>query len=72
VLERLAKETGGSYFDVTRELSLEHVYKRIEEELRSQYSLGYTSDGKGSDYRKIHLSVKTKGLTVQTREGYYP
>jgi VWFA-related protein len=72
VLERIAKETGGSYFDVNDKMPLDRIYQRIEEELRSQYSLGYTPDAAGAGYRKLHVSVKPKGLTVQARDGYYP
>ena len=51
----------------------ETIYKRIEEELRSQYSLGYSPTGtsNGSGYRKIHVTAKQKGLVVQARDGYY-
>ena len=73
-LERIAKETGGGYFDLTAADSLEKIYARIEDELRNQYSLGFTPlRQKGpSGYRKIRVSVKRKGLTVQARDGYYP
>ena len=42
VLERISKETGGAFFEVSKKFPLDAIYKRIEEELRSQYSLGYT------------------------------
>ena len=73
ILERISKETGGAFFEVSSKHPLEDIYKRIEEELRSQYSLGYTSDQTAgtAGYRKIHLTAKPKGLTVQTRDGYY-
>ena len=75
-LERIAKETGGGYFDLTAAESLEKIYGRIEDELRNQYSLGFTPvDGRKKNspgYRKIHVSVRQKGLTVQARDGYYP
>ncbi len=75
-LERIAKETGGGYFDLTAAESLEKIYSRIEDELRNQYSLGFTPvpsrDKRPSGYRKIHVSLKGKALTVQARDGYYP
>jgi VWFA-related protein len=73
VLQRLSKETGGGLYEVSKNLSIERVFLRIEKELRSQYSLGYTSDQTqaGMGYRKIHLAARRKGLVVQTREGYY-
>jgi len=74
VLEQISRETGGRFFEVSHKLPIDKVFEAIDEELRSQYSIGYTSDNKdtSSEYRRIHLSTKQKGLTVQTREGYYP
>ena len=73
VLERISKETGGAFFEVSKKHPLDEIYKRIEEELRSQYSLGYTPEpaSGGSGYRKIRVTAKQKGLTVQARDGYY-
>lgn len=74
-LERIARETGGSYFDLTATQTLEKIYARIEDELRNQYSLGYapsrTPVNSRPGYRRIRVSVKRKGLTVQARDGYY-
>jgi hypothetical protein len=52
------------------------VFADIEEELRNQYTIGYTPDklGESGEYRKIHLTAKTnkkKDLVVQTRAGYF-
>ena len=73
VLERISKETGGAFFEVSKKHPLDEIYKRIEEELRSQYSLGYTPErpSGGGGYRKIRVTAKQKGLTVQARDGYY-
>jgi hypothetical protein len=51
---------------------MEDIYRQIQEELRNQYSLGYTPDkDTGPGYRKIQVTVKQKGLIVQARDGYY-
>jgi VWFA-related protein len=73
VLEQIARETGGRFVEVSHHLPIDKVFAEIEEELRSQYSIGYTSDQKGEAdvYRHIHLTVKKKDLVVQAREGYY-
>jgi VWFA-related protein len=72
VLQRIAQETGGTFFEVSDKHPIEKVYSQIEEELRNQYSLGYTSDAtSGGGFRKIAVTVKKKNLAVQTREGYY-
>jgi VWFA-related protein len=74
VLQRLSRETGAHYFEVSKKLPIDKVYEALEEELRSQYSIGYTPDTKtaSSEYRHIHLTTKKTSLIVQTREGYYP
>jgi VWFA-related protein len=74
VLERISKETGGRMFEVSKKDPIDQIYDQIGEELRSQYSLGYTPDRAAADgplYRKIQLTTKQSGLVVQTREGYY-
>ncbi len=74
ILKQISRETGGSYFEVSKKKSVDDIYASIQEELRHQYSIGYTSDNStgGSNFRKIELTVKKKGLTVQARDGYYP
>jgi VWFA-related protein len=73
ILQRISKETGGSFFEVTKKMSIDKIYEQIEEELRSQYNLGYTPDKSdaGSGFRKIKVTAKGKGLVVQARDGYY-
>jgi VWFA-related protein len=73
ILEQISRETGGSYFEMSKKKTIDQIYKQIDEELRSQYSIGYSSDLPGdTGFRKIQLTVKRKGLTVQSRDGYYP
>jgi VWFA-related protein len=73
ILEQMAKETGGGFFEVSKKQPIEQIYERIQEELRSQYSLGYTAERPeaGPGFRKIRLTAKPKGLVVQARDGYY-
>jgi VWFA-related protein len=73
-MTRLAHETGGEFFEVSADNPIDKIYARIEEDLRNQYSIGYTPtrpdrDGK---YRKLKLTTTQKGLVVRTRDGYYP
>jgi VWFA-related protein len=73
ILERISKQTGARLFEVSKKQPIEEIYRQIEEELRNQYSLGYTRDKatSGIGYHKIHLVTRQKDLMVQTREGYY-
>lgn len=72
-MRRLARETGGAYFEISASPTIVDVYTRIEDELRNQYSLGYTParSNKSTGYRKIKLTVKRPRLVVQSRDGYY-
>jgi len=72
IMERLAKETGGGFFEGSKKQTMDDIYRQIQEELRNQYSLGYTPDkNSGSGYRRIQVTTKQKGLIVQARDGYY-
>jgi VWFA-related protein len=74
ILQQMSRSTGGAYFEVSKKKSVDQIYSQIEEELRNQYSLGYSSDRPADDagLRKIALTVNRKGLVVQSRDGYYP
>ena len=73
ILERISKETGGRYFEVSKKESVGEIYTSIVEELRTQYRMGFTpdKDSAASGYHHLQLQVKRKDTTVQTREGYY-
>lgn len=72
ILDQLSKETGGRLLEVSKKETVEAIYAQIEEELRNQYSIGYTPDsGSGAGYHKIVLKTKQKDQIVQARDGYY-
>lgn len=73
ILEQISKETGGAYFEVSKKNTVEDIYKDIQEDLRNQYSIGYTPDRPDTEggYRKIQVKVNRKDVTVQARDGYY-
>ena len=73
VLMRLSKETGASFFEVSKKQSIDQLYEAIQEELRSQYNLGFISDQPNeiSEFRALKLVTKQKGLIVQSRERYW-
>ena len=73
VLLRMSQETGGTFFEVTKQHTIDQAFRQLEEELRSQYSLGYVSDVAVSipEFRKIHLAVHGKGSVVQSRDRYW-
>jgi len=73
ILRQISRATGGAYFEASKKKTVNQIYSEIEEDLRNQYSLGYTSDRPDTEtgYRKIQLTVKQKGFIVQARDGYY-
>ncbi len=71
VLQRMAAETGGGYYEVSEKRTLGDIYTLIEEELRNQYSLGFAPDKSVAGFHKLRISVKDKGMTAQARSGYY-
>jgi VWFA-related protein len=62
ILQRLSKETGASFFEVSKKRGIEEIYDSIQSELRSQYNLGFISD------QPVEIS---EFLTVQARERYW-
>ena len=73
-LKKMANETGGSFFTVSRNMRLATIFQQIEDEMRSQYSIGYSpqEDLGRSGFRKITLKSPRKGVKIQARSGYYP
>jgi VWFA-related protein len=73
VLVRMSRDTGGGFFEVSKKQSLDEIFTQLQEELRSQYNIGYVSDQPVSisEFRKIQLTTHQKGLTVQARPRYW-
>ena len=73
VLMQMSRETGGGLFEVSKKLSIDKIFDLIQDELRSQYSIGYVSDKPVdiSEFRKIQLKAKANGLSVQARDRYW-
>ena len=69
----MSDETGGHVYKVDRRHPLDEVFKELQDEMRSQYSIGYTpiNDEKDGSYRKLDISTTDKTLKVQARKGYY-
>ena len=72
-LQRMSGETGGRVFKVDRRHTLDDAFKELQDEMRSQYSIAYTSTNPEQDgsFRKLVVKVSDKNLKVQVRKGYY-
>ena len=72
-LKKMSEETGGRLFEVGRRQSLQQIFDAIQEEMRSQYTVAYSSTNTAHDggFRKIEIRPKDKNLRIQARKGYF-
>jgi VWFA-related protein len=72
-LSDFSLETGGSVYFVGGRNDLTRVFDQITTELRSQYTLAYTSTNKVRDgsYRSIKITTRNSSHRVKARKGYY-
>jgi len=72
-IDRLASRTGGVSFTVGSIDQLDSTYRRIEQELRSQYLLVYRMPGAayGFQDQRVEVRVLRPGMTVRNVHGHY-
>jgi Ca-activated chloride channel family protein len=58
---------------VGRSQTLSDIFRQIQEEMRSQYVIGYSSSNEARDgaFRKLEIRAADKNLKVQARRGYF-
>lgn len=73
VLERISRETGGAMLEVKKSQTLDDIFARIQDELRSEYNLGFVSDVpvRTSEFRKLQVTTNQKDMIVQARDRYW-
>jgi VWFA-related protein len=72
-LRKMSEQTGGHVFKVDNKHPLTEIFKQIQDELRNQYSISYTSTNPVRDgrFRQIEIKVNQPDTRVQARAGYY-
>jgi len=77
-IKELVERTGGRAFFPKKEADLEAAFTEIEQELRTQYLIAYSSSNKRRDgsYRKITIEItnpdlKKEKLAIRHRPGYF-
>src|SRR5262249_50892975 len=72
VMDRLAKETGAWNVDAKQTNPAEY-FRRIAEELRTMYEIGYYPQNpmKDETFRKIVIRAKKDGTTIRAKSGYF-
>jgi Ca-activated chloride channel family protein len=73
VLQEMSEETGGRFFRVDRQNSLNKIFDAIQLEMRSQYALEIVSsdDTRDGRYRRLEVLLRDPNLKAQARKGYY-
>ncbi|MEJ2085399.1 MAG: VWA domain-containing protein [Acidobacteriota bacterium] len=71
-LENLTDSVGGKIFMARVGDDLNEVYRQIDEELRSQYVVGfYSRDTGGREWRPVSVDVAKAGYKARTIAGYF-
>jgi len=72
-LRQMSEDTGGHVFHIDNRLTLQDAFTQLQDEMRSQYAIGYTptNPAKDSTFRKLEIKTGNKDWKVQARKGYY-
>lgn len=71
-LDRIAEDTGATYFIIQSERELERVYTRIAAELRQQYQIVFHSEADVADQWRSLRIVSSGGHDLRIPRGYFP
>jgi Ca-activated chloride channel family protein len=71
-LDRVADDTGATYFIIQNERELERVYTRIAQELRLQYQIIFYSEAEVPDQWRSLRVVSSGGHNLRIPKGYFP
>jgi Ca-activated chloride channel family protein len=71
-LRTVAEQTGGRVFPVQTLSDLNLVYKRLADDLHSQYSIAYYPSNNAHDgrWRSIRVETRDRNVKVRARSGY--
>ena len=69
-LPKIAEETGGGYFELTRADDLRATFARVADELHQQYALAFEPSKLDGKRHELEIKIKTKGMKVRARKYY--
>jgi len=69
-LRKIADETGGGYFELTKASELAPTFTKVAQELHSQYVIGFTPMTLDNKVHKLAVKMKQPGMTAQARRSY--
>ena len=72
-LSSLTRPTGGRMFVTGKRQTLDEIFQIIEDELRSQYSIGFAPANAAHDgkFHKLEVQVRRGALKARARNGYF-
>ena len=69
-LRKIADETGGGYFELTKASELAPTFTKVAQELHSQYVIGFTPTQLDNKVHKLVVKMKQPGMTARARRSY--
>jgi Ca-activated chloride channel homolog len=69
-LRRIADETGGGYFELTKTSELAPTFTHVAQELHSQYLMGFEATQLDGKVHKLVVRVKQPGMVARARRSY--
>jgi len=69
-LRKVADETGGGYFELTKASELAGTFTKVAQELHSQYVIGFTPTSLDNRVHKLAVKMKQPGMTARARRSY--
>jgi Ca-activated chloride channel homolog len=69
-LRKIADETGGGYFELSKTSDLAPTFTKVAQELHSQYVIGFTPTQLDNRVHKLMVKMKQPGMTARARRSY--
>src|SRR6266852_3071114 len=69
-LRKIADETGGGYFELSKTADLAPTFTRVAYELHSQYVIGFAPTQLDNKVHKLAVKMKKPGLAARARRSY--
>lgn len=69
-LKKLAQETGGGFFELTKSADLNTTFTRVIQELHSQYAMAFQPERLDGKVHELEVRVKKPGMIARARRSY--
>jgi Ca-activated chloride channel homolog len=69
-LRKIADETGGGYFELTKTAELAPTFTKVAQELHSQYVIGFAPTQLDNKVHKLVVKMKQPAMTARARRSY--